>query len=412
MKLPRLITLVEQNPVTAGIIAVAAVAMLALVIFTLGRTVRAVGALRKNVSDADLLTYLSASIATGVSAQGMWPRLESFGIPVWLRIGFFAFLEIMVLACAVRARASMRENHKAGVDGIAMWAFTLLSAILSATHAQSFPEVLFRLSAPLVAAWGWERSMKLERRRLTGRTGINWKLTPERILVRLGLAEPTERTTAEVDVQRRVTSLAIATKRARNARFFKIRARRRLDKALEHAVEYGGLGTDPASRDMLLTTLGALVNTDDLKALTPVAPWHTTPEPARAALEMTPRFIVDPATVPAWSPNGHIAENPPPLVPSPRPAADDRPPALSPRSATGQGHGMGPGHPKWDMGVELYRASKQGPGKPLSQRGLTELLDMRNRTLAKNIIDHVDSGTEDPNGSDGLSQAPGTPTTP
>jgi hypothetical protein len=317
----------------------------------------------------------------------------------------------------------MEENFSAGVDGVAMWVLTCLSAVLSATHASNFGEVLFRLSAPLVAAWGWERSMKLERRRRTGTSGINWKLTPERILVRLGLAEPTERTTAEVDIQRRVTALAIATKRARNAKYFKGITRRRLDKAMEHAVEYGGLGTDPASKGMLLTTLGALVNTDDLKALTPVAPWHTTPEvpvptavhatpePARAALEVAPRFVVDPATVPVWSPNGHTAGNLPPLVPSPRPAADDRPPALSPRSATGQGHGMGPGHPKWDMGVELYRSSKQGPGKPLSQRGLTELLDMRNRTLAKNIIDHVDNGTEDSNGSDGISQATGTPTT-
>src|ERR1700746_2038033 len=108
----------------------------------------------------------------------------------------------MVLTSALRARAAQHHGRGAGVDGIAMWVLTCLSAILAATDADNLGTVLIRLSAPLVAAWGWERSMALERRRSGGLGGINWRITPERILIRLGIADPTDRTAGEAAMQR------------------------------------------------------------------------------------------------------------------------------------------------------------------------------------------------------------------
>jgi hypothetical protein len=192
----------------------------------------------------------------------------------------FGFLELSVLTSAVRARRSMREHGSAGVDGIAVWVLTSLSASLSAMDARSFPEAVFRLAAPLVAAWLWERGMAVERRRITGRSGIHWRITPERILVRFGLAEPTGRSAGQVAIERRLTALALAAKRARDhhGRWAQ-RTRRRLDTAMRRAIVDTALATDPTQQQHLLAQLAALTNTSSLLSITSTPPWLPTTAP-------------------------------------------------------------------------------------------------------------------------------------
>lgn len=92
----------------------------------------------------------AAVLATCVSAQGMWVFMgESLHLSGLWRIVFFAFLENTVITSALRARAAQRTGASTGLDGIAMWLLTGLSALLSATDAT----VILRLTAPLVAAW-------------------------------------------------------------------------------------------------------------------------------------------------------------------------------------------------------------------------------------------------------------------
>jgi hypothetical protein len=273
------IKMVDQHPVPAVLLTVLALAVLVPVGFLARRLVCAVGRLHASTSSEHVLTLVAAGIATAVSAQGMW---RFFGDVLHftgpLRVLTFAFIETAVITSAVRARQAMRENYNAGVDGIAVWALTGLSAALSSLDARSFGEVVLRLAAPLVAAWLWERGMALERRRLTGRSRINWRLTPERVLTRLGLADPIDRNVGEVDAQRRLMRLALAAKHARNAQAAgrdrkQKRALAKLDRAMERAVEYGGLGTDPERQAQLLAQLGVLYNTASLLDLTPHAPW-------------------------------------------------------------------------------------------------------------------------------------------
>ncbi|MEV4897786.1 hypothetical protein AB0K48_51475, partial [Nonomuraea sp. NPDC055795] len=112
----------------------------------------------------DVLTVVAACIATGVSAQGMWRFSgDVLGLDGPLRFLLFAFIEVAIITSAVRARRNMRENFSAGIDGIAVWALTCLTAVLSSMDARSLPEAIFRLAAPLVAAWLWERGMAIER---------------------------------------------------------------------------------------------------------------------------------------------------------------------------------------------------------------------------------------------------------
>ncbi|GAA3097111.1 hypothetical protein [Streptosporangium carneum] len=233
----------------------------------------------------DILTIVAASIATGVSAQGMWRFSgDVLGFDGPLRLLLFAFIEVAVITSAVRARRNMRENYSAGIDGIAVWTLTGLSAVLSSMDARSLAEAVFRLAAPLVAAWLWERGMAIERHRITGRHRINWRLTPERMLVRVGLAEVSDRTASEVDAHRRLTRVALAAKRARALREAGASDRKmrvaltKLDKAMDRAVEHTGLAVDSNRQEALLSQIGALYNTSALIDLSPPVPWAPEPE--------------------------------------------------------------------------------------------------------------------------------------
>jgi hypothetical protein len=283
-------TYASDHPAGAAIIGVLALLALGVAFLVLRVTYRAVTQLWLKYAAPrpaeDILTVVAASIATGVSAQGMWRFSgDVLGFDGPLQLLLFAFIEVAVITSAVRARRNMRENYSAGIDGIAVWALTSLSAVLSAMDARSLAEAMFRLAAPLVAAWLWERGMAIERHRITGRARINWRLTPERMLVRVGLAEASDRTASEVDAHRRLTRVALAAKKARalreqGASDRKMRAAlAQLDKAMDRAVEYTGLAVDQARQEALLSQIGALYNTSALIDLSPPVPWEPEPEP-------------------------------------------------------------------------------------------------------------------------------------
>ncbi|MEQ4723742.1 hypothetical protein [Nonomuraea sp. B19D2] len=247
----------------------------------------------------DAMTIVAASIATGVSAQGMWRFSgDVLGFDGPLQLLLFAFIEVAMVTSAVRARRNMRVTHKAGIDGLAVWALTCLSAVLSAMDSRSFAEAVFRLAAPLVAAWLWERGMTIERQKLTGRTRINWRLTPERMLVKAGLAETSDRTATEVDTHRRLTKVALAAKKARALREASSSDRKqraalaKLDKAMDRAVEYTGLVQDPARQQQMLAQIAALYNTTKLTEIEPRPFWQQLADD-QAAKEERDRVAAD-----------------------------------------------------------------------------------------------------------------------
>lgn len=278
-------TFITEKPVATGVIALLALAGLALAYLVLRAAWRAVAWLfTRYVAPRpveDVLTIVAASIATGVSAQGMWRFSgDVLGLDGPLRLLLFAFIEVAIITSAVRARRNMRENFSAGIDGIAVWALTCLTAVLSSMDARSLPEAVFRLAAPLVAAWLWERGMAIERHRIRGTGRINWRFTPERLLVRLGLAEVSDRTASEVDAHRRLTRVALAAKRAKALREAGASERKmraalaKLDKAMDQAVEHTGLAVDPGRQEALLAQIAALYNTSALIDADPRVPWE------------------------------------------------------------------------------------------------------------------------------------------
>lgn len=271
----------------------AATVLLMSVAFWAGRhrrpaPARPADAAGKGISRGDLA---AAAIATAVSADGMWTTFADLHMAVPLRAATFAFLEVAVWQSARRAQRSMRENYAAGVDGVAMWVLTCVSAVLSASHeiTQQHPNpaiVLVRLVAPLVAAWGWERSMRLERRRRRGLgSGVTWRFTLDRIAVKLGLAEVGERGVDEVDAHRRLAKVARAADRARTLKTAgarpgrQVRALARAKKAWAEADEYAKLSNRPELRQALLELVGGLYNVEGFVGMQ-ASPWWGDAAPA------------------------------------------------------------------------------------------------------------------------------------
>ncbi|MET9339307.1 hypothetical protein [Nonomuraea sp. NPDC003804] len=235
----------------------------------------------------DVLTIVAASIATGVSAQGMWRFSgDVLGLDGPLRLLLFAFIEVAIVTSAVRARRNMRENFSAGIDGIAVWALTVLTAVLSSMDARSLAEAVFRLAAPLVAAWLWERGMAIERHRIRGTGRIAWRFTPDRVMVRLGLAEARDRTAAEVDAHRRITRVSKAAKRLRVLQEAGVegrklnRAQAAFDKAMDALMEYTDLIGDEALQMRLLDQAATWAGATTLTKVQPRPVWQTLDHPA------------------------------------------------------------------------------------------------------------------------------------
>jgi hypothetical protein len=273
------LALISAHPAVAAVCAAVALAAVFMAWRAGRHLAAAAGRVLRGRQAEDVLTVVAAGMATAVAMTGMW---RFFGAVLHFsgaeRAAMFAFLELAVVTCAFRARRNMRAFGSAGAEGIAVWVLSGLSAVFSSLDARSGAEAVFRLAPPLVAAWLWHRAMSLEHRRLSGRS-VHWRLTAERVLVWLRLAEPSARAAGDVDAHRRIARLARAAKRLRERRaagaasWRQDRARRRLDAAMEAAVEHAGLASDPARQDQMRDQLGALNAAGSLASLDTQAPW-------------------------------------------------------------------------------------------------------------------------------------------
>jgi hypothetical protein len=273
----------------------AVLAVAAVVVVMLMRRTR-----RNRMTLENRLTFLVAIIAAGIAAQGMWRFFRDIlGFPLELRIVAFAVLELVTFTCALRARRNIREakrpeDAKAGVDGVAVWVVTALSGAFSATDADKWPEAVFRLLMPLLAAWLWERGMSIERQRIRKKHNedpkIHLRLTPERILVWLRIAEPSGRTASEVDAHRRLTRVARAAAKVRSLRnagcrkWRIVRAEKRLERSTLSAVAHANLGSDPERKAALISQVRFIFNSVALADMAPQSPWSEVAGTDRSAL--------------------------------------------------------------------------------------------------------------------------------
>jgi hypothetical protein len=271
-------------PLWAG--ALAAAAALVLVAWLVRVAVRAA----RGHDPEDVLTVVVAIIGTVAAMQGMWRYLGNvLNLDGPLRILLLGVVDGSTLTEALRARRNSLRSDSTGVDGIAMWGLTVLSGVLASLDAGSADAAVFRFAAPLVAAWLWDRGLRLKRHERTGRK-IHWRLTPERILVLLGFAEATKQTADEADAQRRLYRLSIAIIRYASLQkqgatgWWLSLARVRLQRRIGQADRHAQLATNPARQEQLLQHLSLMQSADDLAGLRPqVLLWTLGPVTADSA---------------------------------------------------------------------------------------------------------------------------------
>lgn len=280
-----------MNPVAAGLALVLALVVLAIA-WRAGRGItRAVQRGLRDKRPEDVITLVYSAMATAVAAEGM---LNFFGaklaMPLWMRALTFCMFELGMLGCALRARRKIRDEEigTAGIDGKLVWVLAIVSGLLSSTAASGWG-IFARLIIPLFAAGGWELLLAYERRR-SGRSKINWRWTPEKILVRLGMAEASGRTAGEDDTLRRLKRAAIASRRLRVLRAAGAsdarlrRAEGRAEAAMRGLVQHTDFATNDARQDELVSMIAALNGATSLAEISPVAPWNR-PDPVVAVFE-------------------------------------------------------------------------------------------------------------------------------
>jgi hypothetical protein len=167
---------------------------------------------------ADTLTVLIAMATTVYAGSGNWKFLATamhYGTD--LCVVLVCALEGAVVVEGLRSRKNIVVTGKAGADGVGLWVLAGLSSLLASSASGSLQESLGRLAVPLVAAWLWERLLapqRRERENLRPPAQIKWRITPERILVWLRLADATDMDVSSVDAGRRVSRYLRATDRA------------------------------------------------------------------------------------------------------------------------------------------------------------------------------------------------------
>lgn len=366
--------------ITTGQAAAAAACLIAavLVLFGVRRLTRWVSA--RDIKGDDALTVVAALVAAMFGGQGMWGFLrDTLHLPVPLATLGFLLFELVMLVCALRARRNLLADGKPGPESGMLWLFAALAGFFSATHAATWAEAAFRFIVPSIAAWLWHRLMRLEHRQLTGKlSGIHWRVTPERVLVWLRLAEPTARTTQQVSATRSLETLAIAVQRAHAPLFgWAWPARRRVTRALRRAVKDADLDTNPDAQRKLTATLGVLSGTDALIALRPTAPWTATDHDltGRAlrliedgGIEINERLRILLGTPPTETPLPRMGRLPDLAYPLPRPFTNPVTPNGADRDADDPTGGDRAGHDEdpdvWaTVAATVQRLNNQGVGE-------------------------------------------------
>lgn len=256
-----------------------------------------------------MLTVFAWASATVLSVDGAWKFFsDTLHLELYLCIAAFALFEITVLACALTARhrrlAALRrrvagqpapQKRSGGVAGVAVWVSAALSGAFSASHETIAAGQAARFVAPLLAAFLFELLVGTEvADATTGRRKVNVRFTPERIMVALGLADPTDRTAGDVARDKQIARLATLNVRAQQAKPGEegAKARTAYQRHLARCNERYGLATDPKLMGQLQRSIALLYGS--LESTTPDAvagfnPW--TREASRSPRVSTPSQV-------------------------------------------------------------------------------------------------------------------------
>jgi hypothetical protein len=227
------------------------------------------------------ITRITGILATAMVATGAW---KVFGDVLQLhpavRLVLFFFAEAQIITAWRRVRRHIRRHAALGTGTRTIYAIAFGSATIAALDANNMVEVAIRFFAAGVAAYMIAEELAEEldiyltanpdlQPTAQPRGRIKWAVTPERILVWLHLASPTERTVEEVDRRRRIARFARTAYRLHmltedSAPKWRITlARRSLRRQAEAANEHLNLAGDPRALDDIQTQIALLFGVED-----------------------------------------------------------------------------------------------------------------------------------------------------
>lgn len=235
----------------------------------------------------NFLTASGALMAMIASGTGMW---KFFGVQLhidnlYFRGVMFGVFEVLLLAFALRARQHYIDTGRNGKDAITVWVMASATGALAAMDETSWPARVARLALPLAAAYGFEAAFHAERDDAEKAKGherrqvINWRISPSRIFVALGLADASQRDVADIDLTKRMARLATLAYRAHSPRWFwgsQDRAQGRYQKALAKANERFGLATNPKAMEQFRASVALLngaITSTSADAVETASPW-------------------------------------------------------------------------------------------------------------------------------------------
>lgn len=299
------------------------------------------------------LVFVAAGVGSGFTIYSMWRVFEHqlhISNPA-LRGVLCGVFEIAMLSSALNSRA-FRIRHAAeqadegkrraemlkgdanatfpaddrkpvDVDGIVAWIIGLLSGVFCALDATNPVERGIRFVLPLLVVWMWERAIASDLRtftRGTNRRKIVLRVSLERVLVALRIADSTGRGVDDVDRARYRSAFTIAAFHLHNLTGTKAAglrvtyARWRLRRAGIAIMKRFGVDELTAARTDVATLYGIEKETGP-EAVKDLTPWR-------------PKLVIDGSVTNAvTSPGGALAvtrdvtpTKPSPVMPSPRAA--------------------------------------------------------------------------------------------
>lgn len=165
---------------------------------------------------------LAVVLATAFSADGMWAvARKSLHLSVPVALVLFAMFEVVMLSQALLAKHKLTVDAKANITRHINFVWTLagLSGAVACLNSANPAEVVLRLVAPSVAAAIWWMNLTADG---VARQpdAITWRITPRRILVRLGIVEPGSRDVIQVDRERRIAAMTVTAHRLHHGSWF------------------------------------------------------------------------------------------------------------------------------------------------------------------------------------------------
>ena len=271
------------------------------------------------------MVAVAASIASTFTIYSMW-RVFEHQLHITndlLRIALCGVFEIAMVSSALNSRAFrlkwaadekaeqarrekvlavdpsatfVDEKKPVDVDGIAVWVIAFLSGLWIVGDSTTPVAAGVGFVVPILAAWLWERLIAAELRTFTRavkKRSIVLRISLERVLVALRLAEPSGRGVDEVERARRRTAFTVAafrlhTRLADNARAWRVTiARWRLRRAGIAIMRQFGVAELTAARADVATLYG-IENATSPDAVAGLTPWRASGVIDGTATSVTP----------------------------------------------------------------------------------------------------------------------------